>query len=181
MPGDSPVSLSKGPEPETLNGVRIIYRNFSGLPLMFNLAGQRNFCIPLEEEQAKRMERVGWNVRWQKPRLEDEDKPRPIIKVNVKYETRDGRKTTPPKIVMLTSRGKTELDESMVGILDRADIVTADLIINPYPYTMQGRSGYSAYLKTMYVVIQEDELEIRYNDVDGEVSSSPVPAEGVPF
>ena len=69
------------------------------------------------------------------------------------------------KIVMMTKRGKTELDETSVSNLDWADIEKADIAINPYHYNVSGREGVKAYLKTMYVTIVEDEFEDRYYDV----------------
>ena len=101
----------------------------------------------------------GFNIRFLKPR-EDGDEPVPYLPVKVAYG-----KGRPPKVVMVTKRGKTDLDEDSIKTLDWAEIEKADIAINPYEYDVQGRHGIKAYLKTMYVTIQEDDFEDRYYDV----------------
>lgn len=141
-----------------LENRRIIFRNFSGAPGKFNAEGDRNFNVLLEEEEAKAMLADGWNVKYLQPREED-DLPQPRLDVSVRYNAR------PPRIILITSRGKTPLDESMVDILDWAEIDNVDLILNPFEWTVNGRSGVKAYLKAIYVTIHEDELELKYRDV----------------
>ena len=45
------------------------------------------------------------------------------------------------------------------------DIERADLIISPYEYNFNGRSGVSAYLKTGYFVQALDEFADLYGDI----------------
>jgi hypothetical protein len=71
----------------------------------------------------------------------------------------------PPRIVLITSRGKTNLDESMVSLLDWADIENVDMIVRPYNWDVNGKTGIKAYVKSLYVTIREDELELKYLDV----------------
>jgi hypothetical protein len=157
----------------TLEGVRIIFRNFSGLAGRFNTAGDRNFCVCIPDDIAKAMTKDGWNVRWLQPRSED-DVPQAYLKVSVKYENKEGRPVTPPRVVMITSRGKTKLSQDMVAVLDWADIINVDMIIRPYEYDVGGRTGISAYLKSLYAEIKEDELELKYIDVPDSAQSAVV-------
>ena len=163
----------------TMQNVKIVYRNFSGLAGQYNEAGDRNFCVVLGEELARQMEADGWNIRWQPP-YEEGDPMRPILKVRVKYRTRDGRPTRPPKVILITSRGKNILTERQVMLLDLADIIETDLIINPYEYE---RGKFTAYLDSIFVTIRENELELKYADVPDSALSAMVPAEnqGAPF
>lgn len=136
---------------------QIIFRNFEGRETEFNAPGARNFCIPLDDDVAEMMRRDGWNVKTLKPR-EEGDEPRPYIQITVGYKIR------PPKLVMINSISKRRvvLDEESVVLLDWADILYADLIIRPRPWSMRGNSGIKAYLKTMYAIIDEDALDLRY-------------------
>lgn len=142
----------------TLEDVRIGFRNFAGREARFNAEGQRNFTIFLEPEIADQMRADGWNVKQLNQREEDE-RPQDILRVKVNYRGR------PPRAVVITSKGKTPLDESMIDILDWADIMSCDVTIRPYNYDVNGRQGVTAYLQSIYVKIQEDYLDLKYDDV----------------
>lgn len=139
----------------SIENARICFRNFSGKAGTFNAEGIRNFCVILDDRLADQMKEDGWNVKYLKPREEGET-PQPYISVAVSY------RNIPPKIVLVTSHGKSVLSEDTVGTLDWAEIENVDLIFSPYPWEMNGRSGIKAYLKTMYVTISEDEFESKY-------------------
>ena len=137
---------------------RIGFRNFSGAAGKFNPAGRRNFCAFLEEDVARNLEEDGWNIRRLQPK-DDGDSPQAYIQVSVSYDN------VPPKIVLISSKGKTVLDENSVNILDWAEIKEVDLIIRPYNWTVSGKAGVKAYVKAMYVTIHEDEFESKYYDL----------------
>ena len=138
----------------------IRFRNFSGKEGKFNKEGDRNFCLLLHPDDADEMIKEGWNVRFLNPRDEG-DEPTPYIQIKVGF----GGKGRPPKIVMVSRKGQTQIGEDEVNILDWADIEFADIAINPYHYTVNGKSGIKAYLKTMYITIVEDEFEDQYYDI----------------
>lgn len=147
-----------------MEGVRIIFRNFEGKEGPYNKKGDKNFGVILPDDVAEQMLADGWNVKYLKPREEDEaegEQPQPWLPVKVAYDR--GR---PPRVVLITSRGRTNLDEQTVETLDYADITNVDLIVNPYSWEVQGKSGISAYLQSMYVTIEEDALERKYAELD---------------
>lgn len=151
----------------TIENAQIIWPNFSGEKSDMNAEGDRNFNIVLTKEQADDLAKDGWNVKCKLPRTEDEDQiERCVLKISVKY------KVKPPRIIMVgdKSRNRTELTEALVGSLDSADIKQVDLKFVPYFWTMfAGRpneaDGVTAYLKTMYVEIIEDDLAQKWNEL----------------
>jgi hypothetical protein len=142
----------------SIENAHIGFRNFSGKEGKFNPAGRRNFCIFLDRDTGKRLEQDGWNVRWLKSR-DDNEEEQPYLQVAVSYDK------IPPKIIIMSSRGKTILDNETVGILDWAEIDKIDLIVRPYNWDVNGKAGVKAYIKSMYVTIAEDEFEKKYYDV----------------
>jgi hypothetical protein len=147
-------------DPVTFEGCRIVFRNFAGAAGTYNYEGDRNFNLLLDDDTAEAMLKDGWNVKYLKPR-EPGDKPQARIEVSVSYNP----KARPPNVVMITSRGRTKLDESNIMLLDWAEFENVDLILNPYKWEVSGRTGIKAYLQTMFVTIREDALELKYADV----------------
>lgn len=143
-----------------MEGVRIIFRNFAGKEGMYNREGDRNFAVLLDDDVADKMAKDGWNVKTLKPREDDEDPTeQAYIQVAVNFKGR------PPRVVMVTSRGRTNLGEDEVELLDWADIQNVDLIIRPYEWVVNGKTGTKAYMQSIYVTIHEDALELKYADI----------------
>lgn len=149
-----------GPGVVTIEDARIIYRNFAGREGQYNQAGTRTFNVLLDDELAEAMKQDGWNVKYLKPKPEDVEagnSPQAHIQVQARYDIR------PPRVVLITSRNRTLLDDETIEVLDDVDIKTIDLIMRPYHYDVRGDKGIKAYLKTMFVTIQEDYLELKYS------------------
>lgn len=147
-----------------IDGAEILFKNFEGRETPFNRAGNKNFCVVIPEDQVEALLAEGWNVRPLESR-EEGGEPKHILQVNVGY------KAKPARVVMITSRGRTDLDEETVELLDDEEFLNVDLIINPYNYRIPPRGkipetvGVSAYVKTMFITIEEDELERKYADI----------------
>lgn len=137
---------------------RLIYRNFQGKQTTYNPEGNRNFCVIIDDvDFAHRLKDDGWNVKFRDPR-EEEDKEFAYLQVSVSY------RNIPPTIHLISSGNNVILDEDAVGMLDWADIVNVDMVVNPYHWSVNGKSGIKAYLKSMYVTIETDPFEAKYSN-----------------
>lgn len=144
-----------------IENASIGFRNFSGKQTAVNREGDRNFCVFFDDlELADRLAADGWNMKQTKPR-DPEDTPTPFLQVSMRFDN------FPPKILLISSAGKTYLEEQDVNMLDWSEIKNVDLIINPYNWKNRdgSKGGVKAYLKEMYVTIVENPFEEKYLDV----------------
>lgn len=151
--------MSRDGDTILLENVRIVQRNFAGKEGQYNSEGERNFLVLLDPDIAERMIDDGWLVKYFKP-APDTGERQAFLQVKVFFGI------YPPRINMITSRGRTPVHESEIELLDWVDIRTVDLVLRPNNWSINGKSGKKAYLKTMYITIEEDELEQKYGDLD---------------
>lgn len=156
-----------------IQDAKLLFRNFMGREQQFNSAGDRNFCVYLDEELAAKLEKDGWNVKYTKPREED-DPVKAYVQVSVNYD-----KGRPPKVVLISSKGRLDLGVDMVGMVDYADIKTVDLVLNPYSWEVGGKTGVKAYLKHAFITLNENELELKYADIPDANPTTTIPSSTV--
>ena len=142
-----------------IEDAQIMFRNFAGKEGEYNAAGKRNFALVLDPAEAKQLLALGWNCKQLQPR-EEGDVPTDYITVAVSFDN------YPPRIVMMAGEVKTPLNENTVEVLDWANIKSVDLICRAYDWSIgsgsNAKSGTKAYVKTMVVKIDEDDLERKY-------------------
>ena len=139
-----------------VENARIAFRNFSGKASKYNREGDRNFCIIFDKKTGEELKEQGWNVGILAARDEYEE-PEYRLQVKVMF----GK--IPPKVYMISGRRKVLLNEDTISSLDYAEIENVDVIIRPYNWEVNGKTGVKAYVQTMYVEIQEDRFAAKYD------------------
>lgn len=143
-----------------IENAELIYLNFTGRQTRFNDPGKRNFSVFIDDPKVvQALERDGWNVKYTNV-VDDGDIARAFLPVEVRYDI------LPPKVYMITSRGRTLMNEETIPLLDSSDIIMADLTVRPRDWSDPGQPPkIKAYLKSMFVTVEEDYLDQKYADV----------------
>ncbi|MEG0239462.1 MAG: hypothetical protein RR643_04860 [Anaerorhabdus sp.] len=142
-----------------IENAKIGYKNFTGVEGKYNKEGERNFAVFLDDELTASLEQDGWNVKYPKDREfepGEEDFRQPYLQVGV------GFKSFPPKVVIVAGESTTVIGEEEISMLDWATILNVDLVLRPYTWTVNGKSGVKAYLKAIYVTIEVDQFRDKY-------------------
>lgn len=150
----------------SIDNAQIRFRNFTGEPTKFDKAGgKRTFSVILDPDMADKLRDDGWNVKSWEP--EGADEPIYHLPVEISY------KIYPPKVWMISGNKKTMLQEDTISALQYAEFTKVQLIIRPYCWEVNGKSGIKAYVKAMYVTIEEDEFEKEYRNFEDDDEETP--------
>ena len=143
-----------------IEGARILFRNFSGAPTKVDpRGGKRSINIAIDDvDAAQRLKEIGWNIKQLDPRDEGEDGTY-HLPVFITFSP------ITPDIFVVTKKGKRRLDESTIGELDFHTLKNVDLVIRPYHWEVSGNTGIKAFVKTMYVTLEEDAFADKYADI----------------
>lgn len=144
---------------ENFESAQIGFRNFEGKVDQFNRDGSREFVIFLDDERAAMLEKDGWNIKYPKPREDiapEEDERNAFLPVEVSFAN------FPPKVIMIAGEQVTRLEEEDLDMLDWAELENIDIVVNPYNWEMNGRTGVKAYAKAIYATIVTDAFADKY-------------------
>lgn len=146
-----------------IEDAKILFTNFAGSPTRYNSeGGKREFSVALPLNLVEDLEKDGWNVKYRKDADGEFDPERPYLGVKVSYKFRA------PAIWLVTGGRKQLMTEDTVGTLDNITIKTTDVVIHPSVYDVRGQQGISAYVKELYVVMDDESASFasKYADLD---------------
>lgn len=143
-----------------IENARLIFRNFAGKPDKYNAKGGiRKFGVIIDPEKAEALRDEGWNIKMLPPKQDDGE---PLFYLSVKLQYGEYRQ---PNVFLITNGHKQLLEEDTVASLDYAELQYVNLVISPYYWEVNGKSGINAYLKTGYFEIVTDSFADRYEDI----------------
>lgn len=146
-----------------IEDAKLLFTNFAGSPTRYNSeGGKREFSVALPLNLVEDLEKDGWNVKYRKNADGEFDPERPYLGVKVSYKFR------PPAIWLIAGGRKQLMTEDTVGTLDNITIKTTDVVIHPSVYDVRGQQGISAYVKELYVVMDDESASFasKYADLD---------------
>jgi hypothetical protein len=144
-----------------LEEVPVLFKNFSGNVTPYNRDGDRTFSILLEDpDLVESLIKEGWNIK-SLPNNDETEATVYHLPVKLSYAGRYS-----PKVVVVKTNGKVSLNEGTVAMLDYTTINYIDIIVNPYEWSVNGNRGVKAYVNSLYAVIEETPLDIKYQDLD---------------
>ena len=138
------------------------FRHFSGVKDAFNGKGDINFCIVIPTENVDELISQGWSIKCLEPRNEG-DLPTYFLKCKINFDS-----NWPPTVELVQQRGKryvskTSLDEESIKCLDRADIISVDVDLNPSRWERDdGTVGFTPYVSRMVAVIRENRFDTKF-------------------
>lgn len=160
----------------TMRNVVVRFPNFDGAASGYNPAGNRNFNILLTEDEASELREKGFYV---KSKIRDDGMVLETLKINVSY-----RGYSAPKIIVICRGEQIEYTEDddlskIDGLYKTGSVIKTDLRFSPYRNKDRTDNyGYSAYLDSIYITIEDDPLAAEY---DAMCSSYTPSDDDVPF
>ena len=157
------MAFNNTPSDLVIEDAKLLFTNFAGSPTRYNQdGGKREFSVAIPLNLVEDLERDGWNIKYRKNQDGEFDPERPYLGVKVSYKFRA------PAIWLVTGGRKQLMTEDTVGTLDNITIKTADAVIHPSVYDIRGQKGISAYVKELYVVMDDESASFaaKYADLD---------------
>ena len=134
-----------------------------------NAAGDRNFCVKLSDEDARKLKLEGWNVK-QYFSAGNTERVKPdfeYIPVTIRFDL------YPPKVFMISGHHKTELNQDTIGLLQGREFENIDLVISGSRWERAGKTGIKAYLFKGGFTLLLDEFDQKYDFLEDDDSAVP--------
>jgi hypothetical protein len=139
--------------------VKWAFSHFDGRADTFNDEGDHNFTMILPEDEALKLEEIGWNIR-KMDGYEEGDPPEYLFKAKISY------KYEAPKVFLIKGGRKFRADQRDLSDIRRDSLERLDVIISPHRWVNGPNSGISAYVKEMYATVRQSRFSERYADLE---------------
>ena len=154
--------MSKKQETLELEEVPVLFMNFSASPTKYNATGGViSFSAVIEDlDQADLLLSEQWAL---KPLKDEEgDVTAYHLPIKVNFDS-----LYPPRVYRVSEghRAKISKTRDTVYVLDSMRVIFADVSVNKYHWSVSGNSGVKAYLDTAYFVVQETNLDLKWDQI----------------
>lgn len=142
--------------------IKWAFSHIDGREDTFNEKGQRDIIVIVSREAADELATLGWTIKaYERQNADEGDEPEYTFRVRISY------KFEAPRIYLIKGRKKIFVDNpDMLNSVRRDNTRKISLIATPSRWTQPGRSGVSAYIKEMYIEVEESRLEAMYADYE---------------
>lgn len=158
----------------------IIFRHFNGVKDDFHAAGKRDFCIKINEEEAKQLIDKGIVV---KPMTSSDPDAEMMyyVKIRVGYGVNDNGKRWGPRVYVYTDKTRRILNENTISILDDARIVHADISSHVYRRRVNGKDTATLWADVLHVTVKENMSRDPFAEKYAAWDTEPVDPNDCPF
>ena len=150
--------------PIIIEGAEIVEeygKNFSGRVDEMNPHGFKSFLLKINDpELGQRLAADGWNIKHHTPRDGADGDEYDYLKVNINYNN----PRYVPTIIWVKPNAQILMNDSNIGLLDSETFKTIDIEVVSKHWERMKESGFSAYVKTMYVVTEPKPFANKYGE-----------------
>jgi len=145
-----------------LEGAPILFKNFSAGPTKFNpQGGDVTFSILIEDlDQAEALLADEWALKPLMDRDEEDTVNAYHLPVKINFES-----PFPPRIYRVSEAhlARIAMTRDTIHILDSLRVLFCDIVVNKYRWSVGGKSGVKAYLDLGYFIIEETDLDRKWD------------------
>lgn len=160
----------------------ILFCNLEGRKDQFNTKGERSFRLKFNDDEfAKSLVDDGWNIRIYTPKNEEYD-PYYYMTVKTKFRVDSENVYQDPEIHRVNAKNDILCSAQNMHDIDMAfanrKVQRVDLVINPYHWVhpkMGSGEGIAAYVREMWIEVEDSPFASRYADRNSASSYDEVP------
>lgn len=158
-----------------VSNASLIFKNFKGEAKKFNAKGNRNFHIQLTKELADGLlsDFSDLNIKFPEDDLDESYNPHIVVKIATNNKI--------PEVYKIIGDKSIQLTERTLGTLDNDKFDNVDLVLRPYHWEINDKTGTSLYLQKGYFTVEEDIFSKKYSRIISDDTELQDEYEEVPF